>query len=775
MLSYALQQTWRNREGRRLTVAGYRATGGIDGAVAQAADGVYDRLDPVRQDTVHRVLLRLVTLGEGTPDTRRRVDLAELTEPEDSGPAAATRAVLDDLIDARLVTADADTVEITHETLLTAWPRLRQWLTEDRAGLRIHSDLTDAAHDWQHAGRDPGRLFRGTRLAVARDWAARHDQDLNPGERAFLAASRHDQLRATRRRRAAAAALAVLTVLSLVAAGFALQQRGDALTARDQAIAGQVAAEAAQLMAANPSLAAQLDVVADRIDPTPDIETQLLDTTTVPLANPLTGPGQEVSSVAVSRTGPILAAVGSDGVSLWSLADPARPGRLGQLPSSPRLDVHSVAFSTDGQALAAGDANGDVWLWNLAGPGRPGPPVRLGQASTGSTGSVDSVAFSPDGRILAAGNEGGGVELWSLADPAHPTQLGQMLTTSANGGVDSVAFSQQGQILAAGDSDGTLWLWRLTDPARPVPLGRLPIGSANYASSVAFSPDGPILAVGSSTVQLWNLADPGLPVSLGLPLTGPAGGVSSLAFSPDGQILAVGGDDGTIWLWNLTDPASPAQLGQPLAGPTESVNSMAFTPDGRTLAAGNGDGTVWLWNLPSGVLTGPVGSVDSVAFSRNGRTLAAGIDDGTVWLWNLTNRGHPALLARPLVAPLSPGLPAGSTSIINSVALSPGGRTLAAGDDDGTVRLWSLADPARPTSLGSLLAGLDDTVYSVAFSPDGRTLAAGSGEGAVRLWDLDPADAIQRICATTGSILTPALWKQYVSLPYDPPCGPAGS
>ena len=195
LLSYALQQTWRNREGRRLTVAGYRATGGIDGAVAQAADNVYNRLDPAGQDTLQRVLLRLVTLGEGTPDSRRRVSLAELTGSEDSERAALTRAVLADLIDARLVTADADTVEITHETLLTAWPRLRQWLTEDRAGLRIHRDLTDAARDWQHEGRDPGRLFRGTRLAVARDWAAHHGQDLNAGERAFLTASQHDQLR----------------------------------------------------------------------------------------------------------------------------------------------------------------------------------------------------------------------------------------------------------------------------------------------------------------------------------------------------------------------------------------------------------------------------------------------------------------------------------------------------------------------------------------------------------------------------------------------------
>jgi hypothetical protein len=111
--------------------------------------------------------------------------------------------VLADLIDARLVTADADTVEITHETLLTAWPRLRRWLTEDREGLRIHRDLTDAARDWQHEGRDPSHMFRGARLAGAQDWAAHHGPDLNADERAFLAASQHDQQRTTRRRRIA--------------------------------------------------------------------------------------------------------------------------------------------------------------------------------------------------------------------------------------------------------------------------------------------------------------------------------------------------------------------------------------------------------------------------------------------------------------------------------------------------------------------------------------------------------------------------------------------
>ena len=602
LLSYALQQTWYNQEGRRLTVAGYRATGGIDGAVAQAADNVYGRLDPAGQAAVQRVLLRLVTLGEGTPDTRRRVDFAELSGSHDSEGATLTRAVLADLVAARLVTADADTVEITHETLLTAWPRLREWLTEDRAGLRIHRDLTDAARDWQYGGRDPSRLFRGTRLAVARDWAAEHGQDLNNEERAFLAASWQDRLRATRRRRSAVAALAVLTLLSLTAAGLAIQERGHALTARDQAIATQVTAEAGQLTATNPSLAAQLDAAANQISATPDTETRLFDTTTAPLASRLSGPRDAVSSVAFSRNGRTLATGSLDGrVWLWNLAHPAHPTPLG-----PANGISSVAFSPVGRTLAGSDG-GRVWLWNLAHPAHPTP---LGPAN-----GISSVAFSPDGHTLA-GSDGGRVWLWNLAHPAQPAALGPRTAGPANG-ISSVAFSPDGHTLAAGRNNGQVSLWNLAHPAQPAALGPRAAGPANGVSSVAFSPDGHTLAAGSlgGRVSLWNLVHPAHPTRLGQALAGPSNGVSSVAFSPDGQTLAAGGNNGGVWLWNLADRAHPTPLGPPLPGPTSPVTSVAFSPDGRTLAVGSMDGTVWLWNLPSGVFTGPRGPVTSVAFS----------------------------------------------------------------------------------------------------------------------------------------------------------------
>ena len=737
LLSYALQQTWRNREGRRLTLAGYRATGGIDKAVAQAADNVHNRLGPPSRAALQRVLLRLVTLGEGTPDTRRRVTLTELTGSDDSTSATLTRAVLTDLIDARLVTADADTAEITHETLLTAWPRLRQWLTDDRASLRIHRDLNDATRDWQHEGRDPGRLFRGTRLAVARDWAAHHSQDLNTSEQAFLAASQHDQQRTTRRRRTAVTALFALTLLSLTAAGIAIQQGSAALTARDQAIANQVSVEAGQLTATDPSLAAQLDLAANQVSSTPDNKTRLIDTTTTPLASRLTGPtGGGVESVAFSPDGKTLAADSSDStVWLWNLTDPAHPTRLGQpLTGLNAADgVSSVAFSPDGKTLAAGgydsvgNGDGTVWRWNLTDPAHP---ARLGQPLTGPVGGVASVAFSPDGKTLAAAGDNNTVWRWNLTDPAHPARLGQPLT-GPGGGVSSVAFSPDGKTLAAG-SYGTVWRWNLTDPAHPARLGQPLTGPGGFVDSVAFSPDGKTLAAGSydGTVWRWNLTDPAHPAPLGQPLTGPTDFVTSVAFSPDGKTLAAAGN-GTVWRWNLTNPAHPAPLGQPLTGPMGGVTSVAFSPDGKTLAAAGDDHTIWLWNLPSNVLTGPGGGVASVAFSPDGKTLAAGSGDGTVWRWNLTDPAHPARLGQPLTGP---------GGGVASVAFSPDGKTLAAGSGDNTVWRWNLTDPAHPARLGQPLTGPGGGVASVAFSPDGKTLAAGSGDGTVWRWNLtDPA------------------------------------
>ncbi len=187
LLSHALLETWQRRRGHTLTLEGYHEAGGVHGAIAKTAETIFNQFKPEQQPIARYIFLRLTELGEGTQDTRRRVALNELMlHPED---AASIEAVLKTLADARLVTTGKDTAEVAHEALIREWPTLRRWLDEDREGLRLQRQLTEHAREWIALDRDPGALYRGTRLERAAEWAKDHAQDLNPFEREFFEAS----------------------------------------------------------------------------------------------------------------------------------------------------------------------------------------------------------------------------------------------------------------------------------------------------------------------------------------------------------------------------------------------------------------------------------------------------------------------------------------------------------------------------------------------------------------------------------------------------------
>ncbi len=187
LLSHALLETWRRRRGRTLTFKGYSDSGGVHGAIAQTAETVFSQLKPEQQILARSIFIRLTELGEGTQDTRRRAALAELIPPSEDAPAM--QSVLKTLADARLITTGAGTAEVAHEAVIREWPRLREWLDEDREGLRLHRHLTEAAQEWAMLDRDAGALYRGIRLAAASDWAEAHAEELNTLEREFLHAS----------------------------------------------------------------------------------------------------------------------------------------------------------------------------------------------------------------------------------------------------------------------------------------------------------------------------------------------------------------------------------------------------------------------------------------------------------------------------------------------------------------------------------------------------------------------------------------------------------
>ena len=231
LLSHALQATWEHRVDRTLTVAGYQATGGIRGAVATTAEATFQGFDSAGQQAARRLLLRMVQIGVGVADTRLRTERTTLIA-HSPDPAAAS-AVFDAFARARLITVDEDAAEITHEALLGAWPRLRDWVDADRAGLYVHQQLTDAAQRWDRDSRPTAALYRDTDLAVAHDWAQEPDHyaDLGTLERDFLAVSlmlRDRQQQASRRRahrtRQLIAGLVVLLILSLAGVGITLHQ-----------------------------------------------------------------------------------------------------------------------------------------------------------------------------------------------------------------------------------------------------------------------------------------------------------------------------------------------------------------------------------------------------------------------------------------------------------------------------------------------------------------------------------------------------------------------
>lgn len=724
LLSHALLATWECNH-RRLTVADYRGSGGIHGAVARTAEQAYAALTVPEQELARRVILRLVHVSDDMAATRRRVLAGEFSFPD-----GAARHVLDRFITQRLITADTGNVEIAHEALLTAWPRLRSWIEADRADGRVHRQLSRAAETWQESGHDPSTLYRGSRLTAARDWADddRHHRALNQLECAFLdtsCAQKASEDRAARRRarvlRHLVAALAVLTLTAGLLTAYAFQQKGVATGQRDQAISRQVAIDADQLRSTDISLAMQLALAAYQISPTPEARSSLLDSFATPAVTRVLGPPGAMQAVAFSPHGHTMAAAGQDpAIRLWDIARAGHPSRLGRRLAGDTATVFSLAFSPSGQTLASGSQDRTVRLWNMAnraGPVPWGPPLR-------GPATVYSVAFSRDGNLLATGGADGAVRLWDVTNPRQPRPLGSPLRL-ASGTVQSVAFSPDGHLLAAGGTAGSVRVWSVTSPAHAVPAGpSLPAGPGTVFS-VAFSPAGTTLAAGNADGQVWlfDTRNPAHIIEAGRPLTGPTTWVNSVAFSPDGIRLAAGSSDSKVWVWNLTTRQVTTTLPQPAP-----VTSVVFLHNDTTLATSGTDGIARIWAIPGPAITGTAGSIWATPVSRSHLIAVTG-SGGTARLWNVASPRHPIPVG-PVTTDITRAGPASGAA-----ALSPDGRILVAGADNGSAQMWDVADAEHPAPLAHL-DGPAGTVQSITFSNSGRLLAITGNKDTTTLWDV---------------------------------------
>jgi hypothetical protein len=265
LLSTALLELWRDRDGRLLRYESYRHSGGVRGAVARLAEQAFARLDGSEQDAARAIMLRLCS-GEAADVVRRRVPLVELDAERDERVAH----VLAILTDARLLTASDGTVEVAHEALLREWPRLQRWLEEDREGRRLHAHLAASAREWAARDHDPGELYRGARLSAALEWTAHHAGQLSQREREFIDASRTGSERQLRRLRTLLAGVAVLLAAAVAAGIVALVQRHDAQETARAAKSRALAGESQAQLNVDPERSILLAAAAVREAPTPE-------------------------------------------------------------------------------------------------------------------------------------------------------------------------------------------------------------------------------------------------------------------------------------------------------------------------------------------------------------------------------------------------------------------------------------------------------------------------------------------------------------------------
>ena len=330
-------------------------------------------------------------------------------------------------------------------------------------------------------------------------------------------------------------------------------------------------------------------------------------------------------------------------------------------------------------------------------------------------GTVNKVAYAPDGALLAVASSIG-IYLYDSAS------LDEVRLIETGIWVASIAFSPDGDIIAAGLADKTIRLYQVSDGS---PLRTLE-GHTSAPRSIAFSPDGQLLASGSwdKSVRIWPVEG----TSALHTLKEHEGWVNAVAFSPDGTVIASASDDTTVKLWRPSD----GSLLRTIEAHDEDVASIAFSPDGTILASGGEDETIRLWQVSSGAalrsLEEHTSWVTSLAFSPDGATLISASHDRSVRLWKVSD-GTPLRTLE------------GHTGPVLSVSVSPNGETLVSGAEDNVVRLWRLEDGSPQ----EVLEGHTGDLASVAFSPDGTLLATGQTDGMASLWRVSHGSPVRAL------------------------------
>lgn len=800
MLSHALLETWRRRKGRMLTLAAYEASGGVRGAIAASAEKAYGELSPMQAHAARHLLLRMVEPGQGNADTRRPLSWEEVAGWEDPD----VRAVVGRLARARLLTTDDDGVQLAHEALITGWPRLREWIDADRERLRHHRQLTDAARTWLEHDRDPGTLYRGTRLARAEELFADDDgghDGLTSEETAFLVAAAQQRAveeraatRARRRSRTLTVSLCALLAVALVVGLTAVRLRQGSEKQTTDTAARRVAAVAEALRTTDPRTAMLLGVAAWRISELPESRRALLGALAQPELGNFTdpAPGDEPTRILDSSGRTLLSISDNSTWRTWDV-DTHRRIASGRVPHGAVLRAgpggRVLVILTDDRTQRLWDTRTRRWI---GGPLANAYTVsfeasgrnylvtsmvddRAGLYSatdghlvfrTPSAGSGERAAAAADDRLLAVCPHGRAPQVWDTS--ARSVRSGAWTRARGVCDGDRTFFGLTGGRLLtlAGDR---VRVWdttsgrELADVTHPGVLGAVVSG------------DGSFLATGGGQeIRVWRLPKGGVPVfrhSLD------NASLSGLAWDSSRPLLRYL-EGGTVHTLDLTTTLTRAWRTSPLAG-------VQLSPDGRTLATAERIGDRYVFQLrntrdgrllrtlptPSRPVfrTGMQAAVPLeiteplLSFSPAGGMFAYGV---SVSLGDAAPQGLTVWdVAAGRVQTTVDLAKASSTSTREAIALGPGGRTLLSArlTENGHVNeTWDTTRQRRTAVLpgpgGSRLAISRDGGLLVT---DNRVVRAGRSHAQ----DLVQHDGIGAIAfAPDGSGLAAGDWTGRVAL-----------
>lgn len=721
-LSHTLVETWLRREGATLTVAGYEASGGISGAIAQSADRLYQSMDPDQRVTCRWLLLRLVALAPDGSPVRRRVPSKPLRAD------ASREQVLSMLARSRLVSAEADAVEVAHESLATAWPRLQAWLEEDAEAARILTAVAAAAEAWSAAGRPDEDLLRGARLQAAIEWRDAAPRDLTDIERAFLddssarASAERQQLeerarrdrRQNRRLRVLLGVAAGLIVLLVGAGSVAVVSSQEATAQRDNAALEALVATSLALRTSERDVSALLAAEAYRR--WPDDPRARSGLTSV-----LQGAGPFLGTAVVASSGNAYGSV---------------------IPGTDDVLVVTTAGDADIRDAATGEVVRELDLGFEPGSTTPSPLVEVSR--DGRVGAVLWSAHTQTGREPGDGTSTqSDLVVFDLERGEHigePTRIDVgtgALAVNPDGSIFAVADSRDGAVTLVSTSDGQM---RRIAGEEPVALEDPSLDS--HAAALAFDRRGRLL-VGrlDDRVDLIDPASATISASMAVPhrsahvamTVGDSGIVIAsgyfgmVAFEPGGQVR---------WSTQL-DPLP------------EPCNRLALSESRQRVYCGGESERISVFDLAVGTQIpgeeiGPVdGEVGAFDVSADGMVLTAVSGNRPiVTRWALDGVG----LGRRLVAPGH--MLAGPYSFDGSSVLtapSAGVRVEYTNDvsgQRGLNRPVMEGVVAVDTATGAETYRFDAALHDVGWAGDGRLYARSAEDRLYRIFDVDTGDEV---------------------------------